>query len=177
MKQSDALKQLRALDQKGRYVYTARDLAKVFSEDSSRALRATVQRLTAEGILERPAKGVYVFSLSRHKGADTLEEVAKTLRRGKYNYVSLESVLSEYGVISQAPVGRITVVTTGRKGEYRTPYGVIEFTHTKRPLSEVLESMIDRQRPLRVATKEAALRDLRRVGRNTHLINSEEANA
>ncbi len=118
-----------------------------------------------------------MFSLSLHKGADTLEEVAKTLRRGEYNYVSLESALSEYGIISQIPVGRITVVTTGRKGEYRTPYGIIEFTHTKRPLSEVLESMIDRQRPLRVATKEAALRDLRRVGRNTHLIDSEEANA
>ncbi len=58
MKQSDALKQLRTFDQKGRYVYTARDLAKVFSEDSWRALRATVQRLTAEGILERPVKGV-----------------------------------------------------------------------------------------------------------------------
>lgn len=110
-------------------------------------------------------------------GADLLERVAKTLRRGEYNYISLESALSEYGVISQVSVGRITVVTTGRKGEYKTPYGVIEFTHTKRSVTDILAGVLDRGHPLRIATKEAALRDLKRVGRNTHLIDPEEARA
>lgn len=133
MKQSEAIKRLAEFDQRGRYVFAARDMAKVFPEDSPpRGGRdATLKRLVTDGILERPSKGVYLYALSKNKGKDTLELIAKTLRRGEYNYVSLESALSEYGgVISQIPVGRLTVVTTGRKGEYQTPYGVIEFTHT-----------------------------------------------
>lgn len=170
MRQADAIKRLTDFDLKGRYVYSSKDMAKLFPEESERSRQATISRLVSSGILERPSKGVYVYSLSRHKGQDTLELVAKTLRRGEYNYISLESALSEYGVISQIPVGRMTVVTTGRKGEYKTPYGVIEFTHTKRSVADILASVQDRGRPLRIATKEAALRDLKRVGRNTHLI-------
>ena len=63
-------------------------------------------------------------------------------------------------------------MSTGRKGTYRTRYGTIEFTHTKRRLEEVLKSMRAAPgRPLRVATLEAARRDLRRAGRNLHLMN------
>lgn len=175
MRQSESIKRLADFDQHGRYVFAAKDMAKVFPEDSPRSREATLKRLVRDGILERPAKGVYLYALSRHKGSDTLELIARTLRRGRYNYVSLESALSEYGVISQIPVGRLTVVTTGRKGEYLTPYGVIEFTHTKRPITEVIDSMKECGRPLKLATKSAALRDLRRVGRNTQLIDEGEA--
>ncbi|ONF42573.1 hypothetical protein BTO32_15310 [Marinobacter lutaoensis] len=175
MKQSEAIKRLAMFDQAGRYVFAARDMAKVFPEDTARSRDATLKRLVDGGILERPTKGVYLYALSRNKGQDTLELIAKTLRRGEYNYVSLESALSEYGVISQIPVGHLTVMTTGRKGTYQTPYGVIEFTHTKRPVPEILNSMKDRGRPLRVATKLAAIRDLKRVGRNTHLMMEDAA--
>ena len=174
MKQTEAIKCLTQFDKKGRYVFTANDLANVFPGETDRALQASLQRLSSAGILERPVKGVYVYALSRHKGANTLELVAKTLRRGEYSYISLESALSEYGVISQIPVGRMTVMTTGRKGEYKTPYGTIEFVHTKREVSDILQSVTDRDRPLRIATKATALRDLKRVGRNTHLIDYEE---
>lgn len=177
VKQSDAIKRLAAFDFKGRYVYSSKDMPKLFSEESERSRQATINRLVSSGILERPSKGVYVYSLSRHKGSDILERVAKTLRRGEYSYISLESALSEYGVISQVPVGRITIMTTGRKGEYKTPYGVIEFTHTKRPVTDILAGAQDRGHPLRIATKEVALRDLKRVGRNSHLIDPEEARA
>jgi hypothetical protein len=62
-------------------------------------------------------------------------------------------------------------MTTGRSGIYKTPYGVIEFVHTKRSVADLLNSMrkIDK-RPLRIATKDAAIRDLKRVGRNVHLL-------
>lgn len=66
-------------------------------------------------------------------------------------------------------------MTTGRKGIYKTIYGVIEFTHTKRTVKDILENTIKiKERPLRIASKEAALRDLKRVGRNMNLINREE---
>lgn len=170
MKQTDAIKRLMNFDRSGRYVFSARDMAKVLHEDAPAAREATIRRLVTEGILERPTKGVYVFAMSSHRGPDTLELIARTLRRGDHSYVSLESALSEYGAISQIPVSRLTVMTTGRKGTYKTPYGVIEFTHTKRPLPDILTSALDRDRPLRVASKAAAIRDLRRVGRNTHLL-------
>ncbi|MCF9158081.1 hypothetical protein J7919_23515, partial [Vibrio parahaemolyticus] len=67
---------------------------------------------------------------------------------------------------SQVMTDRITIMTTGRKGEFRTPYGVIEFTHTKRDDIDIINNTITSARPLRIAT----LRDLKRVGRNTHLI-------
>ncbi|MCG6220749.1 type IV toxin-antitoxin system AbiEi family antitoxin, partial [Vibrio diabolicus] len=94
----------------------------------------------------------------------------KCLRRGEYNYISLESALSEYSVISQVMIDRITIMTTGRKGEFKTPYGVIEFTHTKRDDIDIISNTITSDRPLRIASKETAIRDLKRVGRNTHLI-------
>lgn len=43
-------------------------------------------------------------------------------------------MVSESGAISLIPLDRLTVMMSGRKGHYETPYGVIEFTHTKRPV-------------------------------------------
>jgi len=80
-------------------------------------------------------------------------------------------MLSEYGMISQIPIDRLTVMTTGRKGTFNTYYGVIEFTHTKQAVSDIL-SRIQRIEgsPLAVATRETALRDLKRVGRNIQML-------
>nr|WP_279628055.1 DUF6088 family protein [Vibrio rhodolitus] len=134
-------------------------------------MNETLKRLVKNQILERVARGIYLYTLSKDRfSANTLEIIAKTLRRGEYSYVSLESALSEYGVISQIPVDRLTVMTTGRKGEYKTRYGVIEFTHTKKSVPDIVDSIRRVSRPLRVATEETAIRDLKRVGRNVHLI-------
>ncbi|HFQ5125918.1 TPA: hypothetical protein ACGUU0_000354 [Vibrio vulnificus] len=130
-----------------------------------------MKRLVKNQFLERVARGTYLYTLSKDRfSANTLEIIAKTLRRGEYSYVSLESALSEYGVISQIPVDRLTVMTTGRKGEYKTQYGVIEFTHTKKSVPDIIDNIRSVGRPLRVATQETAIRDLKRVGRNVHLI-------
>nr|WP_260338295.1 DUF6088 family protein [Vibrio ponticus] len=134
-------------------------------------MNETLKRLVKNQILERLARGIYLYTLSRDRfSANTLEIIAKTLRRGEYSYISLESALSEYGVISQIPVDRLTVMTTGRKGQYKTRYGVIEFTHTKKSVPDIVDSIRSVGRPLRVATQETAIRDLKRVGRNVHLI-------
>jgi hypothetical protein len=83
-------------------------------------------------------------------------------------------MLSEYGVISQIPLDRLTVMTTGRGGAHKTLYGTIEFTHTKRSVINMLDHIQTiKDRPLRIATKEIALRDLKRVGRNLHLVEME----
>lgn len=170
MDQATAIRRLSEFDRRGRSVFTNNDLAKIFNEDSPRTLNAGLRRLVKSEILLRIMKGIYLFGLSRTQGSDVLEHFAVAVRRGEYNYISLESALSEYGVISQIPVDRLTIMTTGRKGEYKTPFGVLEFTHTRRSVANILDSVIDRGRPLKIATKKAAFRDLKRVGRNVHLV-------
>ena len=174
MKNSTALKRLDTWDKQGRQVFTYADLAKIFHDDSPRSLKAGLRRLVAEEILRRPARGVYFYALGRSGGDANIEHIARALRRGEYNYVSLESALSEYGAISQIPMDRLTVMTTGRRGEYVTPFGVIEFTHTKRPPGAILPGIRDVGRPLKLATPGTAWRDLKRVGRNTHLVDERE---
>ncbi|AMG01025.1 hypothetical protein AL538_25545 [Vibrio harveyi] len=153
MKQSEAILRLNEWDLEGRYIFQHRDLKKIFHEDTERNLNETLKRLVKNQILERVARGIYLYTLSKDRfSANTLEIIAKTLRRGEYSYVNLESALSEYGVISQIPMDRLTVMTTGRKGEYKTRYGVIEFTHTKKSVPDIIDSIRSMGRPLRVAT-------------------------
>jgi uncharacterized ParB-like nuclease family protein len=174
MDQMTARKRLDEWDRReGRNVFTLRDLAKIFPEDSRKTLQEGINRLRRHGLLEGVARGIYVYPLARAADPYRLEWIARAMRRGDYSYVSLESALSEYGAISQIPVDRLTVMTTGRKGTYRTPYGMIEFTHTSRPVSRLMERMRDVGRPLRLATPKAAWEDLKRVGRNTHLVDTE----
>ena len=142
---------------------------------SDSAFHDLLRRLTNKSILKRATRGVYVYSRTAPKFY-LLEWVASCLRQEHLNYVSLESTLSEYGVISQIPVGYVSVMTTGRSGWFNAIYGTIEFTHTARSREDILSStMVQnyRNRPLRLAWLETALRDLRRVGRNVYMINME----
>lgn len=174
MTRDELQKTLNEWDRHGRYVFSHHELRRLFPEESAKAFEKSLARMVARGLLMRAARGVYMNPFASSDGY-AIEHIAKVLRPGEYNYVSLESALSEYGVISQILIDRLTVMTTGRKGAYRTHYGTIEFTHTKRSLAEILQSMVTVPgRPLRVATLEAARRDLRRVGRNRHLMESED---
>lgn len=171
MTRQEALQVLADWDHKGRHVFTRRDLAKLFPRDNPKAFAEGLRRLVRSGLLVHACHGVYVNPGARSLDSRVIERIARALRPGAYNYVSLESLLSETGEISQVPVDRLTVMTTGRKGVYRTPYGVIEFTHTKRPIPAVIDGIRQVEgRPLRIATPAVAWRDLKRVGRNVGLV-------
>jgi hypothetical protein len=170
------MRRLAELEKRGVFVLAKRDVEKLFPDEADKAMEKSLQRMVADGILVRAAKGLYVnpAAANRRRGW-LIEEVAKALRPGHMSYVSLESVLSEFGGISQAPISRIAVMTTGAAGVVQTPYGTIEFTHTKRRLKNILDSTIFTEgRPLRMATKQAAYRDLVRVGRNLNMVDCEE---
>ena len=174
MKSVDAIKILCDLDRDGRAVFSAAELRCIFPERSGHTFTAGLRRLAGQGILKRAAHGVYVNALSQGPRAKRNEEVAVRLRSGEYSYVSLESALSAFGVISQIPVGRTTMMTTGRSGEIDSIYGTLDFTHTDRPVRDILAStMLIDDRPLRFARVETALRDLRRVGRNMDMVDME----
>lgn len=172
MNRNHLLQVLTDWDRRERCVYTLGDLARLFPEDAPATLQAGVERQVRAGVLQRACRGVYVYPLGRSFGADVIERVAAALRRSEYNYVSLESALSEYSIISQVPFS-LTVMTTGRGSSIRTRYGAIEFTHTERSGDSILSSTVEIGRPLRLAKPLAAVRDLRRVGRNTQLIDEE----
>ena len=174
MRTTSALKIFHEFDTQGRYVFGSKDLVKIFSSDNYDAFQAGLKRLVNNGILLRCARSVYIFAYSRNLGADSVELIARSLRRGHYNYVSLESALSQYGAISQIPVDRLTIMTTGREGEFKTPFGVIDFTHTQRSVSQIVANTCFVDRPLRIATRKAAFRDLKRIGRNVHLVDQSQ---
>lgn len=86
--------------------------------------------------------------------------------------MSLESRLSELGLISQIP-GVLTVMTSGRSGRIETAFGAIEFTHTEREVSALIDAgqvVWDESRGIHLATAERACSDLKRVGRNLDLL-------
>lgn len=174
MKKTTAIQKLAELDRVGVYVLTKGDLAKAFPLEGDKAFEKSLQRLVADGILQRVAKGVYINPLARSKKGRVVEDIAAVLRRGQYSYLTLESMLSEYGLISQVPMSRLTLMTSGASGLHETPYGTIEFTHTKRRTAELIQRTVSiKGRPLRLATKAAAVADLMRVGRNTNMLDRE----
>jgi predicted transcriptional regulator of viral defense system len=175
MRRTDFLRVMDEWDRRGRRVFTLTDLRRLFPDDARFAFRNGIARIAAEEdpLLQRAAKGVFVYMGSHQSWANIQEEVARALRRGHHTYVSLESALSEHGRISQIPLSRLTLMTTGRTGTFETPWGVIEFSHTRRSVAEFMPSVSDVGRPLPLASAELALDDLRRVGRNLHMVLTE----
>lgn len=173
MKTAEFLSQLDKVDRMGVWALSMANLRVMFPE-SPKTFMKGLGRMLAQGLLVRICNGLYVNPRASCKPADMLATTASFLRPWDFNYLSLESALAEAGRISQLP-SRMTLMTTGRKGIFETPYGVIEFVHTQRTPNEILKEVyFDPQRELYVATPERATRDLRRVGRNVHLIQRED---
>lgn len=171
MKRLDLIRRLVELDRKGVYIFSKADIEKMFPDEEVKAMEKSLQRMVADRLLVRAARGIYVNPTASSRNSLIIEDIARALRPGCLSYVSLESILSEYGVISQIPVSRITIMTTGASGTHDTPFGTIEFTHTKRRAVDILaRTLLVKGRPLRIALKHAAVQNLLRVGRNVNMI-------
>lgn len=173
LKGADVARRLKDLDKKGIRVFTTSDFRKILHGYHEKSIARILQDAQSINILSCPSRGIFVNEMTDRPRTHLLYEVARTMRRGSYTYLSLESALSEYGVISQVPFNH-TFMTTGRKGLFKTPYGVIEFTHTSRDPLSLVRDLVDNDRPLPIATMQRAISDLRRTNRNTHLIQEDE---
>ncbi|CAG9169821.1 type IV toxin-antitoxin system AbiEi family antitoxin [Cupriavidus pinatubonensis] len=164
-------------DEAGIWAFTSGTLSLLFREDNRAMLKALARHQEA-GLIQRVARGLYVNPRARSFPPDVLSALVPFLRPWDFNYLSLESALSEAGWISQIP-SRLTLMTTGRSQTFETPYGTLEFIHTARkPETLTAELVDDSRRELPVATPPRALRDLKRVGRNLDLVmNMEHINA
>jgi len=171
MNRNELMYKLVYMDLLGKFVFTMGDIKLWFNEEPEKTVKAALKRHIHANILHSPCRGIYIYPQAKSADSYILEHIAKALRRGEYSYVSLESALSEAGVISQIPLDTLTIMTTGRSQTYNTSYGTIEFTHTKKAISNILSGVYSvAKRPLRVATVETALQDLKRTKRNTDLI-------
>ena len=176
MKIDDLTSRLAIFDRQcGSYVFTRCELAAMFPSESDEAMEKSIKRMRAMGVLYRVSKGVYINPYAKSRNRFIAEAIAHAMRRGQISYVSLESILSEYGLISQVPISYLTVMTTGRSGIVKTTHGTIEFTHTKRSREDIMARTMERPKcPLRIATQWAAVEDLRRVGRNLNMLDFEQ---
>ena len=134
-------------------------------------LKLKMKRLSDQGVLIRATRGIYVNPAARSTPADIRRHLLRFLRPREISYVSLESKLSEAGVISQIAT-TLTCMTTGSPGRFETPWGAIEFTHTDREIDIGTDVLVQNDGVLE-ATIRTAVRDLRRVGRNLDLIDEE----
>lgn len=161
------------LDINDQWIFSIRT-AEVYFQEIPNTLRHSLARHTMNGAIIRLARGLYANLRSRVKPLYALEGVVLFLRSGCVSYLSLESRLSELGVISQVPT-RLTIKTTGRSQLYETPIGTIEFTHTNRKVSEYLDAFkYDQERKIFICSPKVALEDLRNSKRNMGLVDFDE---
>jgi hypothetical protein len=152
-------------------LFSYRQALVLFADEDENTVYQSLRRHQKNGIIESVCKGVWLNPLSRYASNDTrLEELALLLRPDHFNYVSMETVLSQASIISQQMFAYLTVMTTGQSKVFKTPFGTLEFTHTKRCLTEVCRHQTPQNHRLPWASVTVAWRDLKRVGRNIDLV-------
>ena len=174
MKRIDAISAFESLDRKGLGFFSSSSLGVLFDETGS-TLRSTIKSLVEAGVLQRVSRNLYRYAWGSQPDGFLLEQAAVYLRRGHYCFESLESAAAKWGIISQMPLDRITVMTTGREGEFHTPFGTIEFIHTAASAEEILANTREQPgNPLRIATREYTERNMRTCRRSAYLIEQED---
>jgi hypothetical protein len=171
MKRRELNEKLAQADVAGVWAFTPPSFSALMGGVDPAYLKLMMKRLADQEVLIRAARGIYVNPHARSRPADVRRGLLRFLRPREINYVSLESRLSEAGVISQIATV-LTCMTTGSPGRFETPWGGIEFTHTDRKI-EVGTDVVVQDDGTIEATIRTAVRDLRRVGRNFDLIDEE----
>src|SRR2546429_942093 len=171
MRRQELMRKLANVDRRGVWAFTPAAFSALLGDPEPNYLKLMMKRLADQGVLTRAARGVYVNPYARSMPSDVRGGLIRFLRPRELTYVSLETKLSEAGAISQVAT-TLTCMTTGSPGRFDTPWGAIEFTHTDRHVALGTDVHV-REDGVLEATVERAARDLRRVGRNTGLIDEE----
>ena len=150
-------------------LFRAQDLRNLFPKHSDNAFWVILNRAVQRGQLQRITRGIYRDPEIPDSSGRQLYHVAALLRPGHFNYLSLESVLSEAGWISQVPMNWITLVSTGRTNTIQCgPLGTIEYVHSERDPNTITGQLhYDPACHLYRATPELALDDMKRMRRPT----------
>ncbi len=156
-----------------RYLFTPSDMRALVPDISEEAYRSLLSRASRDGNLTRLCRGLYLFVPAKANLGYLLYHVAARLRANEFNYISLETALSDAGVISQIPINWITLMSSGRSNRIDCGrFGTIEFIHTKKKPAELAPQLVyDRSCRLWRAKPELVLRDMKAAKRNLDLIN------
>lgn len=170
-KQEKLLAVFAASAQLGGGVHTPTELAYLLNEKPSPAFNAFLANAAKKGTLRRVARGVYESTITPPDPSTAIYKIIKKLKPKALTYVSLESQLSHTGRISQVIMDRVTLMTTGRKGTFSTPYGTLEFIHTKRSREDIIGRLyFDDGINVFRAEESLAIADLKSCNRNLHML-------
>jgi predicted transcriptional regulator of viral defense system len=164
---------LHSLADRDHCLFTGSDLAAVVP--GYRQMPVLLSRAVKAGILQRVCKGIILYPVRGLNTGDLLFHAAARLRAGEFNYISLETVLSDAGVISQVPFNWITLMSSGRSHVVDCgDFGHIEFIHTERSPSDLAGQLtFDVDRHLWRASVPLALRDMKATRRSLDLVDQE----
>jgi predicted transcriptional regulator of viral defense system len=160
------------------YLFALRDLEPVIPGLTPAALKALAARAEKSGLLRRVCRGLYLYPAVQYPAGLVLFHAAARLRAHEFNYISLETALSDAGVISQIPMNWVTLMSSGRSHIIDCgTFGHIEFIHTKKSADSVASQIqYDARCRLWRASVSLALRDMVSTRRNIELVNWEAAN-
>ncbi len=168
--------ELYSLVDENNYLLCTNDLRSLLPDISDKAFKSLIYRMCEKGDLIRLIKNIYLFKFNDTKKGNILYHLVNKLRDNHFNYLSLETVLIQEGIISQQMLQWITVMTTGRSNIIHCgDYGTIEFVHTKRDSQSILEHLsYNKELGLWVADVELSKQDMRYAHRTMELV--EDAN-
>ena len=154
-------------------LFTPADLRALVPDLSDTAFKTLLSRAASQEHLTRVCRGLYAYEPAKPDPSLLLYHAVSKLRPMSLNYLSLESVLSDAGVISQIPIQRITVMSSGRTTVIDCGrWGSIEFVRTRQGASDLQNHLhYDPRCRLWRASVAQALRDMRATRRNLDLVN------
>lgn len=159
------------------YLFSLRDLSAALPGHGLAAFKGLIGRAEKNGLLRRVCRGLYLYPKTEYPAGLVLYHAAARLRAHEFTYLSLESVLSDAGVISQIPMNWITLMSSGRSYIFDCgSFGHIEFIHTKKSPAQVAPRLTyDSRCHLWRASVALALRDMNQTRRGMDLVDREAA--
>jgi len=141
-------KAIKILHQKKVTFFDVTDASKIFETKKIKTLYELLQRLEKEGVIQRIIKGRYLFSLREYNDFELANFLVNP------SYISLESALSFYGILSQFPY-TVTSITPLKPRHITYQEKEYEFSHLE---SKYFFGFVKKDKFL-IATPEKALLD------------------
>lgn len=104
-------------------VFSFEDIFKYFPDENPQTVKLQLFQWVKKGYLNRIKRGLFIL-----KEAEINDEFALTSFIYSPSYISLESALNSYGIISDIPFA-ITSVTLHKTKTFKTPKGLFSYRH------------------------------------------------
>lgn len=159
-------------------LFSLQDFHALFPNLSKSAFKTLISRAASLKYITRVCRGIYLYQEACSDDGLLLFHTAALLRPDNLNYISLETALSDAGVISQISINWISLMSSGRSNIISCgEFGTIEFIHTNQKPNELIDQLIyDDKCGLWRATVPLAIRDMKVTNRNCDLIDWNIAN-